>query len=234
LSEEGALAVDSAPSTSTSEMLVLAGEEKVEVSVVVIASSPPVLAREEEVEVSEVGLPMVGAAVPDLGVLEGELSELIVVPATSASSVTTSSATSSSVVEVEEYSTTIPTIGSPALRIGSSGGPVAPKKLFMSMYRSGMTSSSGMSSSSTSSGSIVSSGPLSSVPVATTGSVSPLATTTGTAPGGSDIGERLASLLNRGLPSPPPPASESAPTGGEASSSTRGSGRGRRKRKRRS
>nr|WP_141663490.1 hypothetical protein [Candidatus Ichthyocystis sparus] len=234
LSEEEALAVDSAPSTSTSEMLVLAGEEEVEVSVVVIASSSPVLAREEEVEVSEVVLPMVGAAVPDLGVLEGELSELTVVPATSAFSVTTSSATSSSVVEVEEYSTTIPTIGSPALRIGSSGGrPVAPKKLFMSMYRSGMTSSSGMSFSSTSSGSIVSSGPLSSVPVATTGSVSPLATTTGTAPGEVDIGERLASLLNRGLPSPPP-VSESAPTGGEASSSTRGSGRGRRKRKRRS
>uniref|UniRef100_UPI001F5F3512 hypothetical protein n=1 Tax=Candidatus Ichthyocystis sparus TaxID=1561004 RepID=UPI001F5F3512 len=152
-----------------------------------------------------------------------------VVPTTGASSVT-----SSSVVEVGGSSTTMPVMGSPALRIGSSGGHVAPKKLFMSMYRSGMTSSSGMSSASTSSGSIVSSGPLSSVPVATTGSVSPLATTTVTAPGEDDIGERLAALLNRGLPPSPPPASESAPTGGEASSSTRGSGRGRRKRKRRS
>nr|WP_092460754.1 hypothetical protein [Candidatus Ichthyocystis sparus] len=147
----------------------------------------------------------------------------------------TASRTSSSVVvEVEESSTTIPTMGSPALRIGSSGGPVAPKKLFISMYRSGVASSSGMSSSSTSSGSIVSSGPLSSVPAVTTGSVSPLAITTGIAPGEGDIGERLAALMNRGLPPSPPPASESAPTGGEASSSTRGSGRGRRKRKRRS
>ncbi|WP_242641777.1 hypothetical protein, partial [Candidatus Ichthyocystis sparus] len=198
LSEEEALAVEvSAPSTS--ETLVL-------------------------VEVSEVGLPMVGAAVSDLGVLESESSERTVVPTTSASSVT-----SSSVVEVEE-SSTMPRIDSPALRIGSSAVPVAPKKLFMSRYRAGVTSSSGMSFSSTSSCSIVSSGPLSSLPVAT-GSVSPLATTTGTAPGtapgGSDIGERLAALMNRGLPPSPPPARESAPTGGEASSSTRRSGRGR-------
>ncbi len=115
-------------------------------------------------------------------------------------------------------------------RKSSSAVPVAPKKLFMSRYRAGVTSSSGMSFSSTSSCSIVSSGPLSSLPVAT-GSVSPLATTTGTAPGtapgGSDIGERLAALMNRGLPPSPPPARESAPTGGEASSSTRRSGRGR-------
>uniref|UniRef100_UPI000AFF06D0 hypothetical protein n=1 Tax=Candidatus Ichthyocystis sparus TaxID=1561004 RepID=UPI000AFF06D0 len=192
-SEEEALVVDvSAPSTS--EMLVLA--------------------EEEGVEVSEVGLSMVGVAVSHLGVLGVESSEVRVMPTTSASSVT-----SSSVVEVEG-SSTIP-------RIGSSAGPVAPKKLFMKMY------SAGMSSSSTSSGSIISSGSLSSVPVATTGSVSPLATTTGIAPGGSDIGERLAALMNRGLPPSPPPASESVPTGGVASSSTRGSGRGRRKRKRR-
>ncbi|WP_242645265.1 hypothetical protein, partial [Candidatus Ichthyocystis hellenicum] len=152
LSDEEALVVD-VSTPSPSEMLVSAGEE--------------------EVEVSEVVLPMVGAAVSALGVLEGESSKRTVVPTTGASSVT-----SSSVVEVGGSSTTMPTIGSPALRIGSSGGHVAPKKLFMSMYRSGMTSSSGMSSASTSSGSIVSSGPLSSVPVATTGSVSPLATTT--------------------------------------------------------
>ncbi|WP_141663361.1 hypothetical protein [Candidatus Ichthyocystis sparus] len=142
----------------------------------------------------------------------------------------------SSVVEVEE-SSTMPRIGSPALRIGSSAGPFAPKKSFMSRYRAGVTSSSGMSSASMSSSSIVSSGSLSSVPVATTGSVSALdTTTTGPAPAPVevDIGERLAALLNRGLPPSPPPASESAPTGGEASSSTRGSGRGRRKRKRRS
>nr|WP_092460752.1 hypothetical protein [Candidatus Ichthyocystis sparus] len=198
-----ALAIDSAPSTS--EMLVLAGEE---------------------VEVSEVGLPIVGAAA-DLGVLEGESSERTVMPTTGASLVT-----SSSVVEVGGSSTTMPRIGSPALRIGSSAGPVAPKKSFMSRYRAGVTSSSGMSSASMSSSSIVSSGPLSSVPVAMTGSVPPLATTTGTAPVEVDIGERLAALLNRGLPPSPPPASELAPTGGEASSSTRGSGRGGRKRKR--
>ncbi|WP_242645218.1 hypothetical protein, partial [Candidatus Ichthyocystis hellenicum] len=193
---------------------------------VVSVSTPPppsssemlVLAREEEVEVSEVGLPIVGAAVADLGVLEGESSGMTVVSTTSASPVTIS------VFEVEEFST-VP-------RIGSSGGPVAPKKLFMSMYRSGVTSSSGMSSSSTSSGSIVSSGPLSSVSIATSiGST--LATTTGTASGGGDIGDRLAALLNRGLPPSPPPVSESAPTGGEASSSSRGSVRARRKRKRR-
>ncbi|WP_176696114.1 hypothetical protein [Candidatus Ichthyocystis sparus] len=176
-------------------------------------SETPVLIGEEEVEVSKVGLPMVGASVSDLGVLEGESSEGRVMPTTSASSVT-----SSSVIEVEG-SSTIP-------RIVSSAGPVAPKKLFMKMY------SAGMSSSSMSSGSIVSSGPLSSLPVAT-GIGSTLAATTGTASGGGDIGDRLAALLNRGLPPSPPPVSESAPTGGEASSSSRGSVRARRKRKRR-
>ncbi len=178
-------------------------------------SETPVLIGEEEVEVSKVGLPMVGASVSDLGVLEGESSEGRVMPTTSASSVT-----SSSVIEVEG-SSTIP-------RIVSSAGPVAPKKLFMKMY------SAGMSSSSMSSGSIVSSGPLSSVPATTTGRVSPLATTTttGTAPGDVDIGARLAALMNRGLPPSPAPASESATTGGEVSSSSRGSVRGRRRRKR--
>ncbi|WP_141663828.1 hypothetical protein [Candidatus Ichthyocystis sparus] len=205
LSDEEALVVE-VSTPSPSEMLVSAGEE--------------------EVEVSEVVLPIVGAAA-DLGVLEGESSERTVMPTTGASLVT-----SSSVVEVGGSSTTMPRIGSPALRIGSSAGPVAPKKSFMSRYRAGVTSSSGMSSASMSSSSIVSSGPLSSVPVAMTGSVPPLATTTGTAPVEVDIGERLAALLNRGLPPSPPPASELAPTGGEASSSTRGSGRGGRKRKR--
>ncbi|WP_176696813.1 hypothetical protein, partial [Candidatus Ichthyocystis sparus] len=126
------VSVSTPPPTSSSEMLVLAREEEVEVS---------------EVEVSEVELPIVGAAVADLGVLEGESSGMTVMPTTSASPVTIS------VFEVEEFST-VP-------RIGSSGGPVAPKKLFMKMY------SAGMSSSSMSSGSIVSSGPLSSLPVAT-------------------------------------------------------------------
>ncbi|WP_092411344.1 hypothetical protein [Candidatus Ichthyocystis sparus] len=126
-----------------------------------------------------------------------------------------------SVVGVEGSSTTP--------RIGSSYAFGGAKKLFMSRWCADVSSSSGMSSS-VPSGSIVSSGSLSSAPVATS-SFSTLATTDGTAYGEGDIGERLAALLNRGLPPSPPPASEPTPTEGKASSSSRGSSGGKRKKK---
>ncbi|WP_242645308.1 hypothetical protein, partial [Candidatus Ichthyocystis hellenicum] len=154
-------------------------------------SEPSVLAREE------VGLSMVGtsssSSSSSLGVL-GDLSspspsEQMVVPTTSASSVTS--------VEVEGSTT-----------VTKRSYPYGSKKSFMSRwYGADVSSSSGMSSS-VPSGSIASSGPLSSVPVATS---SFSTATTGTAYGEGDIGERLAELLNRGLPPSPPPASEPTP-----------------------
>nr|WP_141663487.1 hypothetical protein [Candidatus Ichthyocystis sparus] len=92
--------------------------------------------------------------------------------------------------------------------------PYGSKKSFMSRwYGADVSSSSSGMSSSVPSGSIASSG---------------------TAYGEGDIGERLAELLNRGLPPSPPPASEPTPTEGKASSSSRGSGGGKRKRKKKS
>ncbi len=175
-------------------------------------SEPSVLAREE------VGLSMVGtsssSSSSSLGVL-GDLSspspsEQMVVPTTSASSVTS--------VEVEG-STTV------TERCYTYG----PKKSFASRYSADMTSSSGMPSSSISSGSGVSAGLLSSAPVVV-GGVLPLAA----GADGGDIGERLAKLLNRGLPPSPPPASEPTPTEAKASSSSKGSGGVKRKRKKKS
>uniref|UniRef100_UPI00159ECC44 hypothetical protein n=1 Tax=Candidatus Ichthyocystis sparus TaxID=1561004 RepID=UPI00159ECC44 len=174
----------------------------------VSASSPPELSMLAE---KEVGVSMADtSSAAALGVL-GDVSspspyELMVVLTTSASSVT--------YVEVKE---------SPTVPVSVSLG--GPKKLLMSRYITCGTSSSGMPSS-TSSGSGLSIVPLSPSPVGM-GIVLPLA------PGaiGGGIGERLAALLNRGLPPSSPPDSESAPRG-DASSSGQGRGRGRRKRKR--
>ncbi|WP_176695561.1 hypothetical protein [Candidatus Ichthyocystis sparus] len=177
-------------------------------------SEPSVLAIEE------VGLSMVGTSSSSaLGVL-GDVSspspsERVAVLTTSASSITS--------VEVEGSTT-----------VTGRCYPYGLKKSFASRYSADMTSSSGVPSSSgmpssMPSGSGVSAGLLSSAPVRV-GSVLPLAAGTD----GGNIGERLAELLNRGLPPSPPPASESTPTEGKASSSSRGSGGGKRKRKKKS
>uniref|UniRef100_UPI001584B61A hypothetical protein n=1 Tax=Candidatus Ichthyocystis hellenicum TaxID=1561003 RepID=UPI001584B61A len=210
------------PSSSLSE-----GELVIDVSTP-SRSEPLVLVRGEEVGLSMVGTTTTTTSSSSaLGVLGDRPSPSpsgrMVVLTTSGPFVVPASA------EVGE-SPTIP-------RRGSSGGPSAPKKSFMSRHRADVISSSGMSSSSMSSSSSVAAGSLSSASVGV-GSVSSVTTTTVAATaytysGSEDVGTRLAALMNRGLPHPPP-ASESAPTVSEASSSGRVGGRGKRKRKKKS